>query len=157
MYEYEYDKMGAHGTNDNVAIEICSDVDLTSCCKWSLLFQFCYSFSSFHFKINICLLLVTSVFIMKCTYIWNTMQHRYDYQIGYLSKDTENKQILLYLTIATIYFSCQFWSELGLLIQYYQMTGVAETRYIFKKISIFIMNISISLKEPYKLPQSVAR
>ena len=29
----EFDKMGAHGTNDNVAIEICSDVDLTSCCK----------------------------------------------------------------------------------------------------------------------------
>ena len=38
---HEYYKMGAHGTNDNVAIEICSDVDLTSCCKWSLLFWSC--------------------------------------------------------------------------------------------------------------------
>ena len=58
---HEYEKMGAHGTNDNVAIEICSDVDLTSCCKWSL----CNFFSSFHVELNICLLLITSVFIMK--------------------------------------------------------------------------------------------
>ena len=27
-------QMGAAGTDDNVAIEICSDVDLTSCCRW---------------------------------------------------------------------------------------------------------------------------
>ena len=26
--------MGAAGTDDNVAIEICSDVDLTACCRW---------------------------------------------------------------------------------------------------------------------------
>jgi hypothetical protein len=28
--------MGDVGTDDSVAMEVCSDVDHTSCCKWAL-------------------------------------------------------------------------------------------------------------------------